>query len=730
MGWFDEQIKERKASDDRALEDTYLHIAGSVMGRRLSASLNDKRIQAQSAIEDILKYYGVKYKELPGHIKDMDEVLEYLLRPSGIMTREVYLERGWRNDAAGAMLATMKEDGSVVALIPSKIRGYIFIDPKTGLKVKINSKNEQLIDREAYAFYKPFPMSRLKVSSLLGFIWDNIEKSDLLWYAFFVLVVTLIGLLVPWFNKQLFSTVLESESMRVLTAIAIFMICTSISNTLFGTVKSLVLQKISLRLDMSVEAATMMRILSLPPSFFKDYASGELSNRSQYINSLVTMLVNAGLSAGLTSIFSLIYIGQIFKYTPGLVVPALAVTIITVVFSIITALIQIRISRERMEATSKESGMGYALVSGIQKIRLAGAEKRAFSRWGHMYAKEAKYMYDPPLILKVNPVISVAVSFIGTMVIYYDAVIQKVSVSDYYAFNSAYAMMSGAFMTLSGIAVTLAQIRPILDMARPIMEAEPEISGEKAVLERLSGGIEFNNVSFRYDENMPLVLNDISFKIKPGEYVAIVGKTGCGKSTLLRLMLGFETPQKGAVYYDGRDIKSFDLKSLRSRIGTVMQDGKLFQGDIYSNIVISAPQLPMDAAWEAAELAGIADDIREMPMGMFTVISEGQGGISGGQKQRLMIARAIAPKPKILIFDEATSALDNITQKKVSESLDSLNCTRIVIAHRLSTIRHCDRILVIDGGGIIEEGTYDELINRNGFFADLVARQQINSEES
>jgi ABC-type bacteriocin/lantibiotic exporter with double-glycine peptidase domain len=225
---------------------------------------------------------------------------------------------------------------------------------------------------------------------------------------------------------------------------------------------------------------------------------------------------------------------------------------------------------------------------------------------------------------------------------------------------------------------------------------------------------------------MPVILDGLSFKIRPGQYVAIVGKTGCGKSTLMRILLGFETPNKGAVYYDGQDISKIDLKSLRRKIGVVMQNGKLFSGDIYSNIVISAPQLTMDDAWKAAELAGIADDIRKMPMEMNTMISEGSGGISGGQRQRLMIARAIAPKPKILMFDEATSALDNITQKKVSESLDALKCTRIVIAHRLSTIMQCDRILVLDKGKIIEDGSYEELIAKNGFFADLVARQQLD----
>ena len=244
---------------------------------------------------------------------------------------------------------------------------------------------------------------------------------------------------------------------------------------------------------------------------------------------------------------------------------------------------------------------------------------------------------------------------------------------------------------------------------------------------KLSGSIELSGVYFRYSETMPWVVNGMNLKIRAGEYVAIVGTTGCGKSTLMRLLLGFETPQKGAIYYDRQDMSKLDLRSLRRRIGTVMQDGSLFQGDIYSNIVISAPQLTQKDAWEAAEIAGIADDIRAMPMGMNTMISEGQGGISGGQRQRLMIARAVAPKPKILMLDEATSALDNKTQKQVSEALDQLKCTRIVIAHRLSTIKNCDRILVLDKGSIVEDGTYDQLIAKNGLFAELVARQRLDT---
>lgn len=263
-------------------------------------------------------------------------------------------------------------------------------------------------------------------------------------------------------------------------------------------------------------------------------------------------------------------------------------------------------------------------------------------------------------------------------------------------------------------------------MVKPFFETVPEVAQDKEVITRLSGGVELSNISFRYKEDMPLVLDNLSLKIRPGEYVAIVGKTGCGKSTLMRILLGFETPQRGAVYYDSKDLKRIDVKSLRRKIGSVMQNGKLFTGDIYSNITIAAPWLTVDDAWEAAEIAGLAEDIRQMPMGMNTLLSEGQGGVSGGQRQRILIARAVAPKPKILMFDEATSALDNITQKQVSEALDNMKCTRIIIAHRLSTIRQCDRIIVLDKGKIIEDGTYEELLGLNGYFAELVERQRLD----
>lgn len=727
MGWFDEQIRDRRQYDDEAFSEAFANMASAVMGRRISAAVSDDRRAAKTAIDDILKYCGVKSREVPDSITDVNEQLEYILRPYGIMRRTVRLEDGWYRDAIGVMLGSFRESGKAVALIPGGLSGYTYYDPETGRRKRIGRKEQHLFGEEAVVFYKPFPLKKLSLSALTGYIVRTLSASDYIMIALATLALSLLGMLSPVISKLLFAQVLPSGSVRLLMAMAVFSVCVSVSMLLVSAVRDMLLARIGTKLSISVDAAAMMRIMSLPADFFRSYSAGELANRVSQIGVLCRMLVSTVLSTGFTSLFSLIYISQIFAYAPALVAPALVIILATVVLSLLSSLIQMKVSARQMELSGKESGMTYALISGIQKIKLAGAEKRAFARWGDLYAESARLAYDPPVFLRLNSVISLAISLTGTIVMYYMAVRSGVSVADYYAFSTAYGMVSGAFMSLAGIALSAAQIRPILAMVKPFFDEVPEISDGKQVLTRLSGGIELSHVSFRYSDDMPLVIDDLSLKIRPGQYVAIVGKTGCGKSTLLRLLLGFEKPQKGAVYYDGRDLEKIDLRSLRRRIGVVTQNGKLFQGDIYSNIVISAPWLTQQDAWEAAELAGIAEDIRKMPMGMNTVISEGSGGISGGQKQRLMIARAVAPKPRVLMFDEATSALDNVTQKKVSDALEQLKCTRIVIAHRLSTIRQCDRIIVLDNGKIAEDGTYDELIAADGAFAELVARQRLDT---
>lgn len=726
MSWFDDQIRERKQADQEAFIESFREISGSITGRNIELdSDRDYKITAGAVIE-ILKYYHIKPREIPETITDMGEVLEYLLRPHSVMRRQVRLEKGWYKDAVGAMIGTRTDDNSPVALIPCGFNSYRFYDRNEGRYVRINGSNASLINPYALAFYKPLPLDKLTLKSILKFYIQQVSAADIIVLSLIMVAVTAVGLLIPQLNSMLFSEVLDSKSLQVLLAMGIFFGCVTISQVLLGILNSFATARITTKVNVAMEAATMMRILSLPAGFFRGYSAGELSSRVNFMNSIDNQIVNMVTTTEFAALFSVVYFYQIFLYTPTLVVPALVIILSSVAVSIATMLLQIRISKKQMLLATKENGISYSMIAGIQKIRLAGAEKRMFARWGDTYSQVVRLSYNPPLLLKVSGVLSSAVSLIGTMVIYFIAMESHVSVAEYYAFNADFGMVSGAIMSLAGVAASAAKLKPVLDLIRPLMDAKPEIDSDKRVVTRLRGGVELNNVIFRYEDDMPPVLDNLSLKIKPGEYVGIVGKTGCGKSTLMRILLGFETPQKGAVYFDGNDLKSLDPKSLRRCIGTVMQNGKVFPGDIFSNIVISAPWLTLDDAWEAAEIAGFAEDIRRMPMGMSTMITEGQGGLSGGQKQRLMIARAVAPKPNLLMFDEATSALDNITQKHVSESLDKMKCTRIVIAHRLSTIKNCDRILVLDKGRIIEEGTYDELIAGKGYFAELVERQRLD----
>ena len=726
MGWFEDQIIERRAAEQRTLEDSFEKVAGVVLGKQSAERLNNKRIIATSVIEEILKHYGYKPVEYPDSVKTGEEQLDYALRHYGMMRRRVVLTEKWYADAYGALIAFTKDDHTPLAVLPNLISGYSFTDPKTGERLKVNAKTAEMLDPNAICFYVPLPQKKLTIPDLLVYMKDCIALSDLIMIFGATMAVTLVGMLMPQISRTLTGPVLSSGRTDALVAIAIFILCTLISSQLISSIRDMVQTRLNSKISMGVEASMMMRLLSLPASFFRKFSPGELISRSNSVNTLCQTIMNMVLGAGLGSLMSLLYVGQIFKFAEPLVEASLRIILITVIVSVATTLIQVRINRRQMELSAKESGMSYSLITGVQKIRLAGAEKRVFAKWLNLYSDTAALTYNPPMFIKINGVITTGISLFSNIVLYYLAIENGIDQSSYFAFTSAYGMLMGAFMSLSSLALTAAQIQPTLEMAEPFLSTEPETSAEKEIVTSITGAIEMSHVSFRYTEDGPYILNDLSLKVKPGEYVAIVGRTGCGKSTLIRLLLGFEKPEKGTITYDRKDMESIDLPSLRKQVGTVMQDAGLFAGDIYENIVITAPQLTLDDAWDAAEKAGIADDIRDMPMGMRTVISEGQGGISGGQRQRIMIARAIAPKPKLLIFDEATSALDNKTQKQVSEALDAMGCTRLVIAHRLSTIRHCDRILVLEGGKIIEDGTYDELIEQGGYFASLVERQRLD----
>lgn len=728
MGIYDGQMKQRMKSDAERFTGSFVKLAGVVMGDVPAMDLASSEM-VRNALGDILKFYRIKVRELPDSITDINDQMDYLLNPTGVMRRPVKLTDQWYQNGIGAMLATLKDSDDVVALIPGRISGYEYHDFRNGRRVRVGKAEAAMISEDAVCFYRPLPTEKLGTKEFLRYCLQTLTIGDFLLLGVLSLVLSLAGLITPYVTGLLYDSAIQGST-NIATPAALFLIGVAISTMLFEASKQIVSSRIGTRSSLSVAAAMMARTLSLPAKFFKGVSAGEMSQRLTAAEQVCTLFIDSLMITALTSVFSLVYFGQIFAYARALLVPAMCVILLTLSASVLTSLAQLRHSMRLMEQSATEHGLVFSLIRGVPKIKLSGSERRAFSQWADAYAKRAQLSYSPPVIVRFSRTLTLMISSIGTLVLYYFAVKGNVGVPDYMAFQAAYGQVSGAFIALAGTSLTAATIASNMKFIEPLLSAEPETVSGKKIVSRLSGGIELNNVSFRYNPQMPLVLDDLSLKIKPGQYVAIVGATGCGKSTLMRLLLGFETPQKGVVYYDSKDLKSLDIRSLRKHIGVVMQDGKLFQGDVFSNIVISAPQLTLADAWEAAELADVAEDIHAMPMGMHTIISEGGGGISGGQKQRLMIARAVAPKPKLLMLDEATSALDNITQKRVSDALARLKCTRIVIAHRLSTIKQADQIIVLEGGKITETGNYDELIAKGGYFADLVKRQMVTRNDA
>ena len=727
MNWFGEQIKDRIEFDEDIFSSSLIALS-KIPGSTLTFENKNKFDYVNKAVEDIARFYKVpedvlKRQNLEDNkTETLAVLLENIFGSSGVMRRDVELKTDWYKNAAGVYLGITKEN-RYAALIPD-FNGYSYTDYSTGKKIRVNSETQKNLSSSAVCFYKPLPAEKLTIKDLISYIIKTISIYDAVYIALITFFVTLFSMAAPLLMKIIFSDTVYSKNMGGLISMFVFIIMAGISTTLLQIAKMLILTRIQLKMELSVNAALMMRIIKLPTSFFKDYSAGELAQKVSYIKILCISLANVVFSTGLTALISLIYLIEISMFNPLLVKPATFVVAVMFTASVILTWVQSKNIKARTEIQAKEFGFLYALITGIQKIKLSGAERRAFAKWASFYKKSAELEFNPPLLLKLTQMIEPAIMSIGTFVIYITAYNAGISTSEYMAFMSAYTLLTTAFLLLSQSNLMTSAIFPLLSFTKPIIEAVPENSHGK-IPSKIRGSIEINNVSFKYNEKSPLILDKLSIKINSGDYVAIVGKSGCGKSTLMRLLLGFEKPDNGVIFYDGNDLKTLDLKFLRSNIGCVMQNSKLFPGNIYSNITISAPQLTEEDAWEAAEMAGIADDIHKMPMKMNTIITEGSGTLSGGQRQRIIIARAIAPKPKILLFDEATSALDNITQKIVSDSLDKLKCTRIVIAHRLSTIKHCNKIFVLNNGNIAESGTYEELINNNGMFAELIKRQQL-----
>ncbi|MDR3137004.1 MAG: ATP-binding cassette domain-containing protein [Coriobacteriales bacterium] len=720
----EQQIRDRAAFDDQQLSAASLELAAVLMGEAAASDyVVNEQVQIRNAVDEICRFYGIARDTDVAFDADIDEGLERLLRPSGVMWRHVKLEGAWQKSASEAMLCRTKA-GGWVALIPV-LGGYRFFDYGQRRAVKVGAQAAALLDEDAICFYRPLPDDATDLRGIIRFLYRRTEKADFVLMLLATLIAALVGLILPWTNEFIFSYVVPSGQLSGLWAIAALLVGASLSMFFFTILKSLSATRITTKLQIVMESAVFGKLINMPPVFFKDFSAGDLASRVNVLNTIPSLIASVAFTTSFASIFSVVYVVQIGIIAPTLALPAIFAIALQIAVGLINVRLEQTLMRRRLPVSNRINAIVFSLFAGIQKIRLAGAEKRAFAKWAATYKEQARCDYNPPILLKLMPGLNILASLAGLILIYFIAASSGVDVPRYFAFMTAYGQVAGALIPIIDIVRSVAGIGPILETAEPLLKEHSERGESKEMLRSLGGSIRVEGVSFRYEDGTPLILDNLNLSVRRGEYLALVGKTGCGKSTLLRLLLGFEMPQAGAIYYDEKDMAKLDLKSLRGNIGVVLQAGELFQGDIFSNISISAPRLTLQEAWEAAELAGLADDIRAMPMGMRTMISEGGGGLSGGQRQRVMIARAIASKPNILMFDEATSALDNITQRQVSTSLASLKSTRIVVAHRLSTIREANRIVVLDSGTIAEDGSYDELIEQNGLFAKLVSRQQL-----
>ena len=726
MGWFEEQVKKRKTLDKKTFEDSFMSLAGIRNDKQ--KDLDDEVVRDNFVIQQILNYFHHQMVDIPNNIRDFKDKLNYALGQFDIEYRKVELNDNYEPDPNAPLLIFTFTDIPVV-LFPKGKDKYSYINYATGKKTKIDASLVNRLEIEALSFYRPLPSKKVSIKEYLKYITKSVRPLDVVLLLLFAALTSAVGMVLPYLTKVLTGDIVQNKDISQFIYYSIYVVATAIGLLMMKAIQGFVNTRIGIKIEKAVLAATMSKVLALPPSFFKKYNTGELTSRFNSIPRLASVILNGVFITAVSVVMSLAYLVQLVSFAPVLILPVTLILLVSTTFSIIISLLQKSYQKKALELSSKESGVTYELINGIQKIRLSGSEKRVFAKWANYYSRSAKVIYQPPLILRLSTTITLLITLLGNIALYYCSVRYNVDVGNYMAFTTSYGVLSAAFSSVVGMVGIIFTIQPIYDMARPILESEVENSQGKKALKSISGNIKIENVSFRYTDTGPLIVDNLSLNIKEGEYIAIVGQTGCGKSTLVRLLLGFEKPISGKVYYDDNDLDELDVSSLRRNIGTVMQNGSLFHADIYSNIIISSPGLSEEDAWAAAEIANIADDIREMPMGMKTVISEGQGGISGGQKQRIMIARAIVHKPKILIFDEATSALDNTTQKSISESINKLNCTRIVIAHRLSTIKNADRIIMLEGGKIIEDGDYQTLIDKKGKFAELVERQRLDNNK-
>ena len=669
------------------------------------------------------------------------DVIEAMGDAVGLRARRVILDTRWWKHAGAPLLARLaerrrrpREEGDAdaargwVALVPHPYDGYRMraLDPATQAVIewRVDGALAARLAPHAYTFHRRFPDRPLMPRDLLAFALVH-GRRDLALLVGCGLAIALAGLFSPMATGWLIDRAIPSGRGDRVLALLAGVALAGVALVALDVLRALAVTRFEARLGVALQAALVDRVLGAPARFLRGFSSGDLALRIGAVNTLQRTLLGTSLGAIVTLLFVAANVVLMLHYSAPLSAAAFAVALLVAAVSALVGLLRLRLGPRIEALDGAVAAFTFELFAGIPKLRAAGAGNRAFERW---YGKYDAYREANSAAARLSNWETVVLGVLqpgATALVLYLAwrLAGRVPLTtgDFVAFHAAMFAMLGGVQSLVTGALDFVNLRPVWERARPILATLPEDGPRRGEPHVPRGAIALRGVSFAYGDGEP-VLHGVELDIAPGEFVAIVGPSGSGKSTLIRLLLGFEEPVRGRVEYDGRDLRSLDRRQLRLAIGTVLQDGRLWEGDLYTNIA-GAANVTIGDAWHAARAAGLAADIEAMPMGMYTRVGEALSTLSGGQRQRVLIARALAARPRILLLDEATSALDSLSQAKVLESLRALDATRIVIAHRLETVRHADRIVVLDGGRVVQEGTFAELAARAGPFAALLERQ-------
>ncbi|MEU2785604.1 NHLP bacteriocin export ABC transporter permease/ATPase subunit [Streptomyces sp. NPDC007110] len=658
-----------------------------------------------------------------GTESDRLDPVERVALASRVRTRSVRLEGRWWRDDIGPLVGHRALSGAPVALLWRR-GGYVAVHPATGRETPVEKANAEEFEPRAVMFYRPLPDRPLSPLRLLRFSLRG-TGGDLVRLLLSGLVTVAIGALVPVATGRVLGEFVPKAQTGLIVQVCLAVMISGVVAAAFMLLQNLTILRLEGRIEATLQPALWDRLLRLPTRFFTERSTGELASQAMGISVIRRLLAGVGPVVAQSVTVGAMNLALLFWFSVPMALAAMGMLVVIAAVFLGLGLWQVRWQRRLVVLSNKLNNQAFQTLRGLPKLRVAAAENYAYAAWAEEFARSRELQQRVGRIKNLTAVLGAVYLPLCTLLMFMllaGPARGSMSAAAFLTFSTSVTMLLTSVTQVTGAFVSAVSALPLFQEIEPVLRATPEVRAGSTRPGPLTGAIEARRLSFRYSDDGPLVLDDVSFEIRPGEFVAVVGPSGCGKSTLLRLLIGFDKPVSGSVLYDGQDLSALDQSAVRRQCGVVLQHAQPFTGSILDVICGTEPYTP-EEAMAAAEMAGLAEDIKRMPMGLHTIVS-GSGAVSGGQQQRLMIAQALIRRPRILFFDEATSALDNETQRTVIESTRALNATRVVIAHRLSTVLDADRVIVMEDGKVAQQGPPAELLaDTGGRLHELVRRQ-------